>query len=75
MKDSKTASLYCRSLQEQEGFLTYSPDTISILQGPKYLPISFWGPFEVPYTIIIQGIWNHNIGNYLGPYITLNPKP
>ena len=37
---------------------------------PKKLPTSFWGPFEVPYTIIIQGIWNHNIGNYLGTYIT-----
>ena len=21
--------------------------------------------------VIIQGIWNHNIGNYLGPHITV----
>ena len=24
--------------------------------------------FEVPHTIFIQGIWNHNIGNYSGFY-------
>ena len=32
------------------------------------MTISFRGPFEVPYTIITQGVWNHNIGDYLGPY-------
>ena len=36
-----------------------------LLQGPKKLPISFWGPLEVTYTRNIQGIWNHDIGNYL----------
>ena len=36
-------------------------------RGLDNLPISFLSPFELPYTIIIQGIWNHNVGNYLSP--------
>ena len=43
-------------------------DPTEILQGPKKLPKTFWGPFEATYTIILRGIWNHNIGNYLSPY-------
>ena len=28
----------------------------------------------MPYTIIIQGIWNHDFGNYLGPYSNNSPR-
>ena len=32
-----------------------------VLQEPKKCQHDFGGPFEVPYAIIIQGIWSHNI--------------
>ena len=51
---------------------TLNQNPLREIQGPKenyqyHLEVHL----RVPYTIVIQGIWNHNIGNYLGPCIRL----
>ena len=38
-----------------------------IPQGPKYLPMLFSSVFEVPYTSIKQGIWDHEYSGRLNP--------
>ena len=54
-----------------------SQGRVPLNPGPKYepeywpeqLPVAFRRQLEVSDTIAILGIWDHNIGNYPGPYV------